>query len=153
MYKLCAILLAGLLAFGDTTAFASDGTSASYASGTVGAIAPSTAGTLDTVSLEALGFRAGQSHFSIPYTQITSFHYREESKLHIGILATIAVALFAPWEKVERITIVWSGERGDPQVATLVLGKHEGQGLMSIIEARAPRACSGGPSRTCGREY
>jgi hypothetical protein len=152
MNKLWVIFLAGMLALSGARAFALDGTPASYASGTVDAFAPSTSGTLSTVTPESLEFHAGQSQFSIPYAQIRSLHYREESKLHVGILATIVVALVAPWEKAERVTIVWDEQRG-PQVATLVLSKHDGQGLVSIVEARATFACSKHPSQTCSQEY
>jgi hypothetical protein len=151
--KAWALLLTGLLVLGGAPLFALDGAPASYASGTVAAFEPGTGGALNTVPPAALEFHAGQSQFSIPYAQITAFHYREESKLHIGILATIVVALFAPWEKVDRVTVVWSADGKDPQVATLVLSKHDGQGLVSILQARAQQACGHRQAQACGREW
>jgi hypothetical protein len=153
MQKTAAVLLALLFIPGGAPASALDGVPAKYASGTVDAFQPETNGTLDTVPPEALGFRAAQSQFTIPYMQVTSFHFHEESKLHVGVLAMIVVALFAPWQKVDRVTIVWDGVHGNTQVATLVLSKQDGQGLISILEARAHRACGSGLSQTCGQEW
>jgi hypothetical protein len=153
MQKACSIFLAGLLVLGGAPLFALDGTPAAYASGTVRAIEPGTSGTLNAVPPQALEFNAGQNQFSIPYAQISSFHFREESKLHIGVLATIVVALFAPWEKVDRVTVVWSGDDKQPQVATMVLSKHDGQGLIAILQARAVDACGHRTQQLCGQQW
>jgi hypothetical protein len=151
MQKTTALILALLLGLGGAPAFAPDGTSASYASGTVDGLQPETKGTLVTVRASALEFHAGASQFSIPYAQITSFQYKEESKLHVGVLVTIAVGLFAPWEKLDRISIIWDDDRGTTEVATLVLSKQNGEGLLSILEARAVQACGGKGSARCGQ--
>jgi hypothetical protein len=153
MQKAPAIFLSGLLALGGAPAFALDGVHASYASGTVDALQPEAKGTLNTVPAAALEFHAGQSQFSIPYTQIKWFRYKEESKWHLGVLAMIAVGLLAHWEKVDRITIAWSGEQGAPEVATLVLSKQDGEGLVSILQARASHACAPKGSPACGQTW
>ncbi|HTW60154.1 MAG TPA: hypothetical protein VMD55_00010 [Terracidiphilus sp.] len=153
MKRAIAILLAGLLSLSGAPALAFDGVHASYASGTVDSIAPETSGALSTTAVAALEFHADKSQFSIPYAEVTSFQYKEESKLHLGVLATIVVALVAPWKKVDRITIVWSGEQGAPEVATLVLSRHDGEGLISILQARAAQACGRRPSSQCGRVW
>jgi hypothetical protein len=147
------LVLAVFLACGGAPAFALDGTHARYSSGTVDALSPETAGTLNTVPASALEFHSGQRQFSIPYAQITSFHYHEESKLHLGVLAVIVVGLFAPWEKVDRVSIIWSDDHGTPEVATLVLSKPDGQGLLAILEARATRACGYRSGQTCGQRW
>jgi hypothetical protein len=151
MQKTAAMILALLLGFGGVPAFALDGTSASYASGTVDGLQPETKGTLITVPASALEFHAAAIQFSIPYAQITSFQYKEESKLHIGVLATIAVGLFAPWQKLDRISIIWNDNLGTTEVATLVLSKQDGDGLLAILQARAVQPCGGKPSARCGQ--
>ena len=152
MQRASALFIAGLLVLSGAPLFALGGTPASYASGTVQAFEPGTKGTLDAVPPQALEFHAGQSQFTIPYAQISSFHYHEESKLHVGVLATIVIALLVPWDKVDLVTVVWSGDGNDPQVATLVLGKHDGQGLLAILQARAQHACGHGQAQTCGQQ-
>lgn len=153
MQKAIAVFLCGLFALGGTPLVALDSARASYASGTVDAIKPETSGALNTVPAAALEFRAEQSQFSIPYREITSFQYKEESKLHLGVLATIVVALVAPWEKVDRVTIVWSDPQGAVEVATLVLSRRDGEGLVSILKARASQACGRKPWTDCGRAW
>ena len=151
MQKILAMFLAAQLVLAGTPAFAIDGAHAQYTSGTVDSLSPETAGTLNAVPPSALEFHAGSSQFSIPYAQITSFQYHEESKLHLGVLAVIAVGLFAPWEKVDRVSIIWSDDHGTSQVATLVLSKQDGEGLRAILEARATQACAGSRSARCGQ--
>lgn len=152
MQKATAIFLGMFLAMGGVPALALNGLSASYTSGTLDSMQPETAGTLNTVATSALEFHAGSAQFSIPYARITSFRYKEESKRHLGVLGVIAVGLFAPWEKVDRVSIIWSDEHGTAQVATLVLSKQDGEGLLSILKARAAEACDGRPSASCGQQ-
>jgi hypothetical protein len=152
VHKATAFILAILLALGGAPVFALDGLSASYASGTVDALQPETKGTLNTIPPQALEFHAGQGQFSIPYAEITSFKYHEESKLHLGVLAMIVVGLVAPWEKVDRIVVIWNDDRGAMEEATLVLSKQDGAGLLSVLEARAIGACGGTRSERCGQQ-
>jgi hypothetical protein len=152
LQRLSARVLLGIFALGPAPAFAMNGTHARYASGTIDSMGQGSAGEIDATSPSALEFHAGASQLSIPYAQITSFNYREESRWHFGVLLTIVVGLLAPWQRVDRISIIWSDDHGTPEVATMVLSKQDGQGLLSILGARAVKACGGTRPAHCGSQ-
>jgi len=153
MKKLAAVVLATAAALGSVQAFALEGEDITYVSGTAQNVNERTVGRVDTSSAAALEFHSGASKFSIPYTRITTYQCREESKYHLGVLPAIAVALFAPWAKLHFVTIIWQGDRDTAEVATLELSKSGSEALLALLHARATKACKPGSVQTCGRVF
>ncbi|MGD1106147.1 MAG: hypothetical protein ABR865_03820 [Terracidiphilus sp.] len=153
MRKLAAVVFATAAALGAVQAFALEGEDITYVSGTAQNVNEGTVGRVDTSSAVALEFHSGAGKFSIPYTRITTYQCREESKYHLGVLPAIAVGLFAPWAKLHFVTITWHGERDTAEVATLELSKSSSEALLALLRARATGACKPGSGQTCGRVF
>ncbi len=79
--------------FCDAKAFAVEEQEAIYVNGTMQTIKPGTAGKWVMTSETALEFYSSAGGFSIPYARIRSYQFREEAKIHLGILAAGAVSL------------------------------------------------------------
>jgi hypothetical protein len=153
MKKLSAVVLAMAAALGAAQAFALEGEDITYVSGTAQNVNEGTVGRVDTNSAVSLEFHSGTGKFSIPYTNITAYQCREESKYHLGVLPAIAVGLFAPWAKLHFVTITWHGERDTAEVATLELSKSSSEALLALLRARATGACKRGSGQICSGVY
>ncbi|MGO9323846.1 MAG: hypothetical protein ACLP07_04745 [Terracidiphilus sp.] len=153
MKKLAAVALVMAAALGAVSASALEGEDITYVSGTAQSVNEGTVGRVDTSSAVALEFHSGTGKFSIPYTRITMYQYREESKFHLGVLPAIAVGLFMPWAKLHFVTITWHGEQDTAEVATLELSKSGSEALLALLRARATGACKPGSGQICGRAF
>jgi hypothetical protein len=148
MRKLTAVVLLLAMVLGTPQAFALDGQEVAYVTGTMKTVKEGTVGTLDTASATALEFHSSAGNFSIPYTRIKSYRYREETKFHLGVLPAIAVSLVKKRAKVHFVTITWKGEQEIAEVVTLELSKNGSRGLMAILDARATEVHKPKPGRT-----
>lgn len=136
------IFLVMLTAVAAGSALAATGQPATYVSGSLPGAKPGSVGTLDMTALATLDFRSSDgSQLSIPFAAIGKYEYREESKVHLGVLPAIAVALVKKRAKVHFITMVWKGNRGVTEVATLEMSNTAANGLMTLLRARVPNAC------------
>jgi hypothetical protein len=115
-----------------------------YLSGTVKAIPAQTAGKLDTTIPTALELEASTSHVTIPYAAINAYDYREENRFRLGVLPAIAVGTLKARSKRHLLTIAWKDDAGVAQTATFEMTKDRAQGLVKVLDARAPQACTGG---------
>ncbi len=136
--------------------FAQEAQQVVYVRGTVHAVREGAAGTVDKSSPSALRFQSGQESFSVPYANITSFRFHQESQYHLGVLPAIAFGLFVPWARRHFVTITWTGENSVPEVVTLEGPKSATEGLLEVMRARASEACKPGPrgieSQSCGTQ-
>jgi hypothetical protein len=117
---------------------------ATYLSGTVKAIPAEAASKLDITTPTALELEAGTSHITIPYAAIKGYEYKEENRFHLGVLPAIAVGALKARAKRHLITIDWKDEAEVAQTVTFEMTKDRAQGLMKVLEARAPEACTTG---------
>jgi len=115
-----------------------------YLSGTVKAISAEAASKLDTTTPTGLELEAGTTHISIPYAAIKRYEYKEENRFHLGVLPAIAVGALKARAKRHLITIDWKDEADVAQTVTFEMTKDLAQGLMKVLEARAPEACTTG---------
>jgi len=154
MKKLVAAIVAVSILASGASAYADPALGVTYVRGTVQTVKEGTTGTIDKTSLTALAFQSGESQVLIPFAKITSFRYKEESAIHVGVLAAIVVGLLRAWPKRHSVTITWSGENEVPQVATFEAEKSVVQGLIEVMRARATEVCRPGdrgmPSSSCG---
>ena len=133
----------------DTSAFALNGFEVTYLTGTVQGANQGMPGLLDNTATNALHFQGNASQFSIPFTNIRSYQYREETKFRLGVLPAIAVGMLKARSKVHTVSISWQGERGVPEVVTLQMSKHTAEGLMTLLRTRAERACQPAWAKSC----
>jgi len=151
MRQKIAVLLAVVLALAGTlSAFAADGLEVTYLNGTVKAITENAQATLETTSAEALQLQAGQSRVPIPYKEVTTYEYREENRFRLGVLPTIAVTLLKARSKRHFVTIGWKDESGSAQTATFETTKDRAEGLIKVLDARAPQVCTSGKRHVNG---
>ena len=154
MNRLVATIVSVSILFSGAAAFADPAQNATYVRGTVQNVKEGSLGIFDKTSPAALAFQSGEGQILIPFAQITSFRYKEESAIHVGVLGAIVVGLLRPWPKRHSVTIVWKGESDAPQVATFEAEKSTVEGLLEVMRARATEACRPGerglPSAACG---
>ena len=115
-----------------------------YLSGTVKAIPAEAASKVDTTTPTALELESGASHVNILYAAIKSYEYREESRFRLGVLPAIAVGALKARAKRHLLTITWKDEAGIAQTVTFEMTKDRAQGLVKVLDARAPQACEKG---------
>ena len=115
-----------------------------YLSGTVKAIPAEAASKLDTTTPTALDLEAGTSHISIPYADINSYEYREENRFRLGVLPAIAVGALKARSKRHLVVITWKDETNIAQTVTFEMTRDRAQGLIKVLDARAPQACEKG---------
>jgi hypothetical protein len=112
---------------------------ATYLSGTVKAIPAQTSSRLDTTTPVALELEAGTTHVTIPYVAINAYDYREENRFRLGVLPAIAVGALKARAKRHLLTITWKDEAGIAQTVTFEMTKDRAQGLVKVLEVRAPQ--------------
>jgi hypothetical protein len=137
----------------DTSAFALNGFEVTYVTGTVQGANQGIAGVLENTAANELHFQGNASEFSIPYTKIRSYQYREETRFHLGVLPAIAVGMVKARSKIHTVSIAWQGERGVSEVVTLQMSKHTAEGLMTLLRARAERACQPAWAKSCSANF
>jgi len=115
-----------------------------YLNGTVKAFAENAAGTLDTTPTEALQLQSGQKQVDIPYRSVTTYEYHEENRFRLGVLPAIAVGMLKARSKRHLVTIGWKDESGDAQTASLETTKDRAEGIIKVLDARAPQVCAAG---------
>ena len=142
-YRIAVLVLVPLVLAGAIPALADD-LGVTYLNGTMKSIAENASGTLDTTSTAALQLKANQTQIAIPYSAITTYDYKEENRFRLGVLATIGVSLLKARSKRHLINIGWKDESGAAQTATFETTRDRARGLVSVLDARAPQACTGG---------
>ncbi len=154
MQRLIAAVVSNSILASGATALADPAQNVTYVRGTVQTLKEGTSGTMDKTSLTALAFQSGDGQIHIPFAQITSFRYKEESAIHVGVLGAIVVGLLRPWPKRHSVTIIWKGDSDVPQVATFEADKSIVDGLLEVMRARATEPCRPGqrgvPPASCG---
>ena len=85
-----------------------------------------------------------RADISIPYAAIKRYEYKEENRFHLGVVPAIAVGALKARAKRHLITIDWKDEADVAQTVTFEMTKDRAQGLMKVLEARAPEACTTG---------
>ena len=130
-------------------AFAIEGKEVGYVSGTIPAIKEGTVGEFDTASETALEFHSSTGQFSIPYSRIVAYQYRQEAKFHLGVLPAIAVGLVKKRAKRHFLTLTWLGERNVPEEAIFEISKDAPQGMLALLKARATEACKPKSGHSC----
>jgi hypothetical protein len=143
-------LVAGMVLKG-TQAHAVEGKEVAYVSGTSQTIKEGVVGVLNTSSATDLVFEAGSGRISIPYTRVVSYQYRQEVKVHLGVLPAIAVGLVKKRARRHLVTIIWQGEGNQREVMTLEVAKTEPQALLALLRARATEACKPKSGQVCGQ--
>src|SRR3569833_3142831 len=142
-YRIAVFVLVPLMLVAAIPVFA-DGLEVTYLNGTMKSISENASGTLDTTSTAALQLKANQTQIAIPYSAITMYEYKEENRFRLGVLATIGVSLLKARSKRHLISIGWKDESGAAQTATFETTRDRARGLVNVLEARAPHACTGG---------
>ena len=142
-YRIAVFVLVPLMLVAAIPVFA-DGLEVTYLNGTMKSISENASGTLDTTSAAALQWRANQTQIAIPYSAITTYEYKEENRFRLGVLATIGVSLLKARSKRHLISIGWKDESGAAQTVTFETTRDRARGLVKVLEARAPHACTGG---------
>ena len=137
------LVLASVVLIATVPAFA-DGVGVTYISGTLKSVAENANATLDMTSPAALQLQAGQTEIAIPYSAITTYDYKEENRFRLGVLATVGVSLLKARSKRHTVTIGWKDDAGAAQTATFETTQDRAQGLLKVLQARAPQACTGG---------
>jgi hypothetical protein len=120
-------------------AVALDGPEAHYLGGTAPGVKEGSTGTLDTTLATALEFHAVGAGFSIPYTGVKVYKYKEENRFRLGVLPAIAVGMLKARSKRHLVTISWKDASGVSQVVTP--SKDDALGLMALLRARSTQAC------------
>jgi hypothetical protein len=138
-----AVLLGLALAVAVVPALAG-GLVVTYLNGTVKAVAENAPGTHDTTTTAALQLQRGQNQVAIPYGAVTTYEYHDENRFRLGILPAIAVGLLKARAKRHLVTIGWKDESGAAQTATFATRRDRAQGLVKVLDARAPQACTTG---------
>ena len=115
-----------------------------YLSGTVRALPAQAAGKLDITIPAALELEAGASRIDIPYAAIDGYEYREENRFRLGVLPAIAVGALKAREKRHLLTITWKDEAAIAQTATFQMTRDRAEGLIKVLDARAPQARKAG---------
>ncbi len=143
------VVWAGMI-FSAAQAFAVEGQEAVYVNGTVQTVKQGTAGSWVMTSDTALEFYSGVGGFSIPYAQIRSYQFREEVKIHLGVLAAGAVSLVKKRARNHFVVITWQTEQGTTDMVTIEVAKTAPKVLQSLFEARASGACKPQSGLVCG---
>ncbi|HXR40110.1 MAG TPA: hypothetical protein VN776_13515 [Terracidiphilus sp.] len=143
------VLLAGVV-FEGVPAFAVEGKEAAYVAGTGQTVKEGTVGVLNTSSATALVFESSGGQISIPYARVVSYQYRQEVKVHLGVLPAIAVGLVKRRAKRHFVTITWKGDGDQREVVTLEVSKTEPEILLGLLRALAPEPCRAKPGLPCG---
>jgi hypothetical protein len=139
MKKLIAF---GILLLSTASAFAVTGTDVQLRAITVAGAKLDTVGQFDTTVPERLIFRSpGQPDLAMPYLDVAEFSSNEQKTHHLGILATIVVALLMPLQQEHFLTITYTDSAGAKQVATFEVSKGATDLLTPVLEARALNAC------------
>jgi len=135
--------------FCDAKAFAVEEQEAIYVNGTMQTIKPGTAGKWVMTSETALEFYSSAGGFSIPYARIRSYQFREEAKIHLGILAAGAVSLVKKRAKNHFVTITWKDGQGTEEGVTLEIAKTAPKILQPLFDARASQSCQPRSGQIC----
>jgi len=145
--RVIALLGTSLLVvlFSSVAAHALEPNQAVYIGGSA-AVAPDTAGTLDTTSPAALVFRFKKSdgtagEIGIDYASIRSVTPHSEVTHRLGVAPAIAVGLLAARQRRYFVTITWTDPGGIPEVVQMEVARRDQQPLVAVIHARMPRMC------------
>lgn len=131
-------------------AFAVGGEHVKYVGGTVPSLNAGGMGRLDTTSDNSLTFEYSGKKAAIPYADIQSFEYSQEVARHLGVLPTIAVALFKVRQHKHFFRISYHDQNQVPRVAVFEVPKHMVRVLQAVLSVQAPHSCEpcssyGGP--------
>lgn len=150
MRRLTMLVIAVAVAMPAAETFGLEGQEVAYVAGTIPALKVGSVGILDTTTAAALEFHSGADQFAIPYTRITSYKCREETRFHLGVLPAIAVGLVKKRAKVHFVDIAWQGERNAVEVVTLETSKRGSEALLTVLQARAPEVSKPKSQKTSG---
>lgn len=150
--RLVAAALVSTIALTPSLAFALDGDKAAYFGGTVTVFAGAkdpVEGRLDTSNPDALTLTAEDKPFKaqalrIPYKSIIDIEYGQKAGRRVGTAVATSVllgpigllSLFSKKRK-HYLTIGFTDEMGQPQVAVLELGKDIVRTTLPIVETRS----------------
>jgi hypothetical protein len=137
MKKLIAVLLVVSLAV-PALALVETG-QVQYTGGSIATVAVGTMGKFDLNKAEAVVFQSGQSSITIPYANITKFHYEEKLARHLGVVATIAVVMVKHRQRRHFIEISYKDANNTEQTAMFEIAKTDVDSTKATIEARTPQ--------------
>jgi hypothetical protein len=122
-----------------------------YIGGTVATVAPGTVGKLDTTNEKDLRFVAGAAALNIPYSKIDSYQYTVEVAHHLGVVPTLAIVMLKYRQRRHYFRISYRDDEDKPQSVVLEVSKEMPKAVSAVLEARAPKACTGTRSSNCRR--
>jgi hypothetical protein len=135
------ILLMGLVLMTAAASLAVTRDEVAYLGGTSSVMKAGDVGTLDTANATDLVFSTLNGRLAMPYESLQRVEYRNEVAYHLGVAPAIVVGLLKKRERRHMFTLTYSDKDGVKQVASFEVSKDSAPTLLTVLGARAPKAC------------
>jgi hypothetical protein len=135
------ILVMGLVLMTATASLAVTRDEVAYLGGTSSVVKAGDVGTLDTAPATDLIFSTSNGRLAIAYASLQRVEYRNEVAYHLGVAPAIVVGLLKKRERKHLFTLTYSDKDGVKQVASFEVSKDLAPTLLTVLSARAPKAC------------
>ena len=109
---------------------------------TVPAVPEGSVGAFDLTGSDALVWRSGARSISVPYKTLSTFSYSNKLARHLGVLPAIGAGMVRKRERKHFFLFVWKDEHEVSQVLQVEVSKDAWRGLLEVMQARAPQACT-----------